>query len=352
MASPDGPTAYIHVGPHKTGSSSIKHFCHANRDALLRLRLFFPLLLDEDGEPARNHSGLARGPQIRPDGRLKPSDRLWPEIDAIARARSADILLSSEMFCRALGRPKAFSRIVSYFESRGYRVVVLAYVRDQPGWLNSWYVQAQKRLVGLVTFDKFCADAERAGRVDPWLYLKTFIEEPRCELRAIPFERAIAAGLELDFVGRCGVPTDAKLERVPRRNRNAGAKSVYAAQEIMRRAGPHLNEIRGYGPLYNGFKRRCRALGFDDTPYVAVDQIRFDRIRERYAQANDSFARTHLGAGWTELCPPRRCSISIFDPSTASRSELDEIETLVADMVEKLRALRRGNSHRRRAPAG
>lgn len=351
MVSGRRPTAYIHVGPHKTGSSSIKHFCRANKERFAALGLFFPLLIDERGKPARNHEDLAKVQEIRPNGELKPNARLWPEIDAVAAKGEMDVLLSSEMFCRSLGDEDMFSRILGYFEKRGYRVVILAYVRDQPGWLNSWYVQAQKRLAGLATFDQFCANAAEIGRVEPWKFLKKFIDEPRCELEVISFERAISAGLELDFIRRCGVPEGAELEPVPLRNPNAGAKSVYAAQEIMRRAGPRLKDLKGYGPIYNRFKRRCQELGFDETPYVALDQGRYDRIRAQYAESNDSFAKDRFGVSWTELCPPRSYSVSTFDPARASRKELAEIETLVANVVAKLEALRQNQVGGKRARA-
>lgn len=348
MTSDRQPTVYIHVGPHKTGSSSIKHFCRANRDRLARLGLFYPLLMNEQGRPARNHEELARVREIRPDGGLRPQARLWLEIEEVAARGGADILLSSEMFCNALGDQEMLARILTYFETRGYRVVVLAYVRDQPGWLNSWYVQSQKRLSGLATFDQFCANAEETGRVDPWFYLKKFIDEPRCELEVISFERAIGAGLELDFIRRCGIPADAGLQDIPPRNPNAGTKSVYAAQEIMRAAGPQLKKLKGFGPVYNQFKRRCVELRFDETPYVALDQQRYERIRARYAATNESFAQAFFGLSWTDLCPPRSFSVSTFDPARAQRRELGEIKDLVADIIAKLQKRRRQEERRAR----
>lgn len=349
MTSDRQPTAYIHVGPHKTGSSSIKSFCRANRDRLARLGLFYPLLINADGRPARNHEELGRARDIRPDGGLKPNAKLWLEIEEVAAPRRSDIVLSSEMFCNSLADQAIFSRILTYFETRGYRVVILAYVRDQPGWLNSWYVQSQKRLSGLATFDEFCGHAYETGRVEPWLYLRPFIDEPRCKLEVISFEQAIGAGLELDFVRRCGVPADAKLEDVPLRNPNAGVKSVYAAQEIMRRAGPDLKSLKRYGAIYNHFKRRCYELGFDETPYVAVDEGRSEAIRMRFAETNESFAQAFFGLDWAELCPPRRFSPSMFDPSRASRRERDEIEELVADTVARLMLRRRQKEARRQS---
>lgn len=339
MSASRRPTAYIHIGPHKTGSSSIKHFVRANRETLAGRGLFFPLLIGANGKPARNHEDLGKAPEIGRNGDLKPDARLWPEIEAIAAKGEMDVLLSSEMFSQSFLTFEMFPRILAYFQKRGYRVVILAYVRDQPGWLNSKYVQSQKRFSRNLAFERFCAKAEENGSADPWRFLKRFIDEPGCELEVISFERAIASGLELDFVRRCGIPADVKLEAVTLRNPNVGAKSVYAAQEIMRRAGPRLMRLQGYGLVYNIFKRRCQEMGFDKTPFVALDQKIYERIRAHYAATNESFAKAYFGTSWTELCPPRTYTPSIFDPAQASRQELNEIEDLVATIVRKLSKL-------------
>lgn len=333
------PAAYIHIGPHKTGSSSIQHFVRSNEAALERLGLYVPKLPGATSGPGGDHLALARARELRPDGSLKPGARLWPELEA-ATARGADILVSSEMFTKALRDDAAFGPMLAFFSARGYRVVLIAYVRDQPGWLNSWYVQSQKRLYELKTFDEFEAAYAELGRVDPWRYLRPYIGDERFELNVVSFDAAIRTGLQRDFIARCGVDPDAGLAPTGLRNPNAGAKTVYAAQEIMRRVGPGARELEGYGRVYGGFKKRCADAGWADTPYVALDDARCGRIRARYAASNERLARRFFGRPWAEVAPPRAYEPSMFDPNTASRGELAEIESVVAEVAGKLKALR------------
>ncbi|MFC3694691.1 hypothetical protein [Chenggangzhangella methanolivorans] len=333
------PTAYLHIGPHKTGSTSIQHFCRTNYERLVELGLYFPLLIGEHGRPARNHQDLGTRPEIRRNGDLKPGAMLWSEIDDIACKAGMDVLLSSEMFCNSFTVREMFPRILTFFEKRGYRVVVIAYVRDQPAWLNSKYVQSQKRMSRLISFEAFCAEAAESGGADPERYLRRFVDEPRCELQVVSFEQAAKAGLERDFIRRCGISDDATLEDVQLRNPNAGAKSVYAAQEIMRRAGPKLMSLNGFGPVYADFKQRCQRLGYDRTPYVALDQTAYERIRSQYAPTNERFARARFGRSWAELYPPRTYARSMFEPAKASKPELDELEDLIMTAVDRLALL-------------
>ncbi|WP_020180725.1 hypothetical protein [Methylopila sp. M107] len=352
------PACYIHVGPHKTGSSSIKHYALANLAALDELGLFHPRLKPDGARRGRSHDDLAYVDEIRPDGALKPGAELWPEIDAVARRGEKDILISEEHLCRALADRDVLDRVLTFFETRGYRVAILAYVRDQPAWLNSWYVQSQKRFAGLMTFDEFVAEADRRGRVEPAAYLAHFIAEPRCELEIVSFERAAAAGLEDDFIRRCGIdPKSPRLVRKPLRNPNAGAKSVFCAQEIMRRLGPgpRLKALDGFVPVCAGFKRRYVAYGWEATPFVALTEENVARIRARYAEGNEAFAQEFFGMSWGELCPAKPFETSVFDPTQASWWERMRIELLVRGTAAKLAGLRAAEAEakrRRRAKAG
>ena len=335
MAGNRQPICFIHVGPHKTGSSSIQHFVRTNEGALKRLGLWFAKLAASQSGQGKGHIDLAKAREVRADGSLEPGATLWKEIDRVAARAETDILLSSEMFCKALRDEDVLARFLAFFERRGYRVVIIAYVRDQPGWLNSWYVQSQKRLYDLQTFDAFEAAYAKLGRVDPGRYLRKYMGDPRFELVVVSFEQAIRTGLEADFIARCGIAPDAGLESVGLRNPNAGAKTVHAAQEIMRRAGSGLRDLDGYGRVYQAFKKRSIEHGWGATPYVAIDEPRYERIRARYAASNDQFARRFFGMSWEDLAPRRSYEPSVFDPRAASPAELAEIEAVVAQTVSE-----------------
>ncbi|WP_020180907.1 hypothetical protein [Methylopila sp. M107] len=347
-------TCYLHIGPHKTASSTIQQFVRENETELRRQKLVYPSILRDNGKVARSHQILGTAVELTPEGDLAPGARFWTVVDEIARRGDTNILISHESLVSRLAAPGVLDRVLNYFAKRGYAVVAIAYVRDQPGWLNSWYVQGQKRLSGLQSFDVFVEKFIEQGHVEPARYLAPFLNEPRLRVEPVSFERAARDGLEMDFIRRCGVEEVGGLVTPPIRNVNAGAKTVYAARRIMTELGGRARDREGYGKVYMDFKTTARSLGWDGKPFIALDQALYERIRARYAESNDLFARQWFGAAWEELAPPRRYEPSLFEPETASREEIEEIEAVVDRAVRafaKKAAKGKGNGGNKNAEA-
>jgi hypothetical protein len=333
--------AYIHIGPPKTGSTSIQHFFRHNRDELLRHKLLIPTVKNDMGKSMNNHFPLVKGKELKHDGTIRQNAVMWAQIDKHVKERDCNILLSSEIFADTFMTTDRFYPIARYFRKNGYRVVVLAYIRDQAGWLNSWYVQNQKRLFDQNTFDEYIAKAMASGRAAPHKFLKPFIDSPYCDLEVIPFERACMDGLELDFVRRLGIPSDAVLENTGLKNPNAGAKTVYAAQQIMRELVTKVHHLDRYGEGYRFFKRYCIKLGWNETPYNGLTQDRVDYVRKFFRAGNNTFAKQFFGTKWDEIVPEKQYVPSVFDYKAASIREQSEIDDVVFKTVQKFRKMRK-----------
>lgn len=245
-----------------------------------------------------------------------------------------NILLSSEMFSDAVFKPGRLERLLEYFFKRGYMVVVLAYLRETASWLNSSYVQSQKRLARHQSFDDYVEMAFRDGWIDPARFLAPFIDDPRCRLEPIPFEQVVKVGFEEDFMRRCGIDNIDDFIKPPSRNNNAGAKTIYAAQKIMEELGGGLRDRKGYTPLYTDFKKKFRGLEWNTQPYVALDTAKAEAIRARLAPSADAFAQRFFGTSWAEVCPPREIVSSFYDPSRASPDEQAEVDEVIKYFVE------------------
>jgi hypothetical protein len=334
-------TVFIHIGPPKTGSTSIQHFFRHNRIELLKYGLLIPTVQNEMGKSVNNHFPLVKGKELKHDGTIRQNAVMWSAIDKVVQEGSCNILLSSEIFSDVFMTTDRFHPIARYFLKNGYRVVVLAYIRDQPGWLNSWYVQNQKRLFDQNTFDEYIAKAMASGRADPRRYLKPFIDNPYCDLEVIPFEQACADGLELDFIRRLGIPSDAVLEPVGLKNPNAGAKTVFAAQQIMRELVTKVHHLDKYGEGYRFFKRFTIKLGWNETPYNGLTQDRVDYIRKSYRNGNNEFAKSVFKAKWADIVPEKQYVPSIFDYKAASIREQSEIDEVVLKVVQRFRKMRK-----------
>ena len=133
----------LHIGMHKTGSSSIQHFLSRNRLALAAAGVLYPRSVGPDGRRQPKHNAIfsAISHEIdhgAPHPVLGPSSEV---IDAMARriavSRAKTAILSAEGFS---GENPAFARALSPLRER-FNVTVVAFLREPGAWLESFYRQ-------------------------------------------------------------------------------------------------------------------------------------------------------------------------------------------------------------------
>lgn len=319
------PTCFLHIGPPKTGSSSIQNFMARNRAELKRHAVLYPKLTSAKGTPSKRHGVLRRS-----DERFGPiAEANWRTLEASLAETGMNVVLSSEFFCDAFRQMEELDGFLDVFDRHGYRVRIVAYVRDQPDWLNSWYVENQKRLSGLQDFSDYAAAVATSGRVNPWRYLENIIDNPRLSLDLVRFEQAAQAGLEIDFARRVGVPADADLKTYRVRNPNAGAKTVYAAQKIMERAGPDLNRSSRFRTVFRHFRKAFERFNGPAQPFSAIDDETYAAISADYRDGNARLADRFFGTGWGDPVPARSRRKNVFDPNEATAAERREVEDAI-----------------------
>lgn len=316
---------YIHIGPHKTGSSSIQQFLRINQEKLFERGLHHPIVESRIERNSRHHDFVLKG-GLDERGAILPGATLWQDLDQVVAAGSHDVVLSAEMFSLLFRKPRSLAPIHAYFTRRGYAIEIIAYFRDAPAWVNSWYVQAQKRLFGARSLGEF-ADVV-INRLDPAHALAPYRQDAGFRISPVPFESAVAEGLEVDFVRRCGVTEVDDLVLKPLRNPNAGRKTVYVAQRIMKTHAGNLKHHPNYEKVYRSFKRIWRKHGWDGDPYIGLDDDLCEQIRNRLADSNEQFSQRYFGRPWRDVCPPKSYRRSVF-----SRSEADEDERQLVDRV-------------------
>lgn len=331
------PTCYLHIGPDKTGTTSIQHMLRARKAALLRAGLDVPDLATSEGNRRKNHCHLAgAGSFSRPAGGALETAPDWRALSSHLKDRRGSLVLSGETFSSRMLQKPDYDEIVGFFAARGYRIVVIAYVRDQPHWLNSWFTQTQKALQWRSTFETYVARAIKNGRVDPWSYLRHPLADTGVELDVVSFEQATARGLERDFLDRIGALSVTVPEMVVP-NPNIGAKGVFAAQEIIRRGGPLVERNPTRGWISKLLRKMSVERGWPQASYVGFDQAGYDAVRERYRESNDRFARRFFAADWSEICPPRIVERHVFDPISASAEDRQDVDDVVETLLRRAR---------------
>jgi hypothetical protein len=324
---------FLHIGPHKTGTTSIQNALFVNADRLAKLGVYYPTVTgDRGGKQRRNHTPLARMSNFKAPN-LTDSP-FWEELGRKIQKIDGSIVVSTEHFAEALRDESRYRRVTEFFRERGFRIVAVAYVRDQPGWLNSWYTQDQRNFSSRQTFRQFLEHALEVGLVDPWAYLKRFIDDPQAEVRVVSFERAIRQGLARSFLDAIGVPASFDIPEPKASNPNIGVKGMFAAQEIMRRVNGRVRSLPNYSDLYENFKGLMRGRDWEQTAYVGLSPEDEALIRERYRESNDRFAREWFGTDWATICPARSLELRTFDFDAASEEDKRDVLEVVERMVD------------------
>lgn len=127
---------YIHIGTHKTGTTSIQRLLARNSAALVERGYLYPESgrLDEDHPGHHNIAWQITGDR-RFDERLGTIDDLTREV----RSRREHVIMSSEDFESAVGYGSGLSDLVARMQSLGFRVTVVLYLRRQWEYLPRIY---------------------------------------------------------------------------------------------------------------------------------------------------------------------------------------------------------------------
>lgn len=170
------PTAYLHIGMHKTGTSAFQQWCHANPDLLRAAGLAYPRLPDANhstflevqylrNEAVRRNAAESRGQGILLAEREPMRRAFERELSGIA-AEGLDVVISGENATHFSVEEAADLRdtMRAHFD----RVIAIALIRPPFSFVRSI---AQAAVKGGYTFDEIAALDLRAKyrmRFEPW----------------------------------------------------------------------------------------------------------------------------------------------------------------------------------------
>lgn len=243
------PRLVLHIGTHKTGTTTIQDQMHAARETLAQYGVIYPDLKKHTG-----HHGLLADwialPAVYhlPGGGisyLRQLAQTWAGTDKT-------IFLSSEEFSRAGGRGGSvdFSALRRIFVN--YELSVICVLRDQLSFLQSVYVELSRRSVPSRP-PLFLRDAIETGQVDGlWcdyagLYMGLRNNFAAEEIQLVDYAKARTdeAGLLNTILARIGpnsiqIPGDQNAKKGPEgwSNRSPEVLPVWAAQVIAGGAAP------------------------------------------------------------------------------------------------------------------
>ncbi len=128
---------YVHVGLHKTGTSSIQSFFNEHREYLRSCGLLYPLAGIVPAYPGHHNLAWELAGDRRFDHRRGTFRSLFSEI----RAFDGDVLISSEDFEGVLGYSHCWTALREFAQRFGFVIKLVIFLREQAAYLESLYLQ-------------------------------------------------------------------------------------------------------------------------------------------------------------------------------------------------------------------
>ena len=249
-------TTYIHIGTHKTGTTSIQWALNHNRAALDEHGFLYP----RTGIPADHvgHHNIAWELYGSTEFRsvYGSIDDLLMEI----RGSDRNVLLSSELFGVAAHNPERFASLVARLKEYTPRIVIIVYFRNQAGYARSLYFELLKHGYR-ETFDTFLSiivrdRMVRLGELTRYSFcyrdFLALLPADQAELVVRYYDRTRPGSVTSDFLSVLGLkPEDLDIAEELRANLEGSIGDAFLS-------------------FYQN--RRKRRLGADDARLIQVVQ--------------------------------------------------------------------------------
>jgi hypothetical protein len=289
---------YIHVGPHKTGTTSIQWCLQENQAELLKRGYFVPQSETKRGA----HYALAEklaGLEVGHDREALVAR----SIREIAETPAKVIVISCEALeglLRNLHQAETFFGAIREFNLQPKLVL---FPRNQPQWINSSYPQTVQAFRGSDSFHSWALRFARSpgARFSPWIDLA---KAHGAELIARPFNKeTIALGVVPEFLQSIGLGSSQFRDTEIRRNESVGPFTVSVAREVLR-AVPEPQR-----PLTFLQAKQCKMElagylqrnGWVDRGYCGLSTTLARHVEEELRSDNHAFAQRVWGKSWANV---------------------------------------------------
>jgi hypothetical protein len=290
---------YIHIGPHKTGTSSIQWFLKENRLELLK----YGYLVPESGPNYGAHHALAR----KLCGQELPPHQQSAAVDfarALDETLSEAVIVSSEALGGLLRNPDYARTFFTRIRELNLEPKLVLFPRNQSQSINSRYAEVVRGFRRSEPFEAFVQGVTQ-GFILRYSPLITMADAHDAELIARPFTRkAIADSIVPEFLQAIGLEKSPPFrETNVRRNEAAGPFTISVARGVLR-------SINGTGKQLKWLQAvRCKTKlaayleqnGWTDAGYCGLTTARARQIEEELQPDNDVFAQRVWGKPWAEI---------------------------------------------------
>ena len=294
----------VHVGPRKTGSTSIQRMLFACRDKLRANGVHVPEtgVGQQWGHPSHlklvahplHLNSLVRFWKSRLE--LKRKKTLWKQLaEEIAVTDAQTFVVSAEDLSSPSSRAPSARLLAEFVAHTSVEVDVLGFVRPQWQLLESEYSQrtAGERAGG-VRFSQFVAKMLDAGEKEILDYRVVFAPyRARFGNRVRIFPLDTTQNLIEDFLTFVGIDATVVKEHLtgPKANQRCGAKVLEVYRCVRARLGAprSLHARKRHGDLRHRLHELPTLLD-GDAPFAGFSQTEIQQMENRFASANAAFA--------------------------------------------------------------
>ncbi len=146
---------FIHIGTHKTGTTSIQFFMERNRDLLKKKNILYPLAGIPHESNLFGHHELAWS-FYKGHDENQPENDQWTRLKTeIKLAGSQRIVLSTEDFYNPQFNIASMKK-----ELAGMEVKIIVYLRNYIGFLRALYFEGIKKQL-FIRLQEFCPQTKK-----------------------------------------------------------------------------------------------------------------------------------------------------------------------------------------------
>ena len=216
---------FLHIGTHKTGTSSIQSALYNSRAELARQGFLYPLTGIPPGIFGHHNISWAVTADPRYQRQNGTVDELLDEIGS----SDQDVILSSEDFTCALRCLANLRSFIECLKQGGLRIIIVLYLRNQVDYFHSAYFEILKLGCG-VPFEEFLSamlqdqvvtwgDYAAGGALDFPDVLAQLADNDDVEITVRSYDRVRTSGIIPDFLSVIGLRSaDLRIDAGSREN--------------------------------------------------------------------------------------------------------------------------------------
>ena len=327
-------TLVLHAGTHKTASTYIQNRLWTNRKGLERIGVHVLL-------PGKKKTGQHN--QFAELLKEHAFNRIGSLLESVSIEHD-QLLVSAEQLTQALVRKNCVDGLLALLDQYGYRLRIVAYLRDQPEYINSLYVQEVRKFYHFREMRPYVNRSCRK-RLHWFDYLQMFgsmINNPLVETCFLPYGRHFGDPFQrlMDSQGWLSPDVSSWLPGdIGKDNDQPGVKGVWLALRVsqkMEMLGVNRKLLVNQSQY---IRRYSIPRGWGVDRFFGLKKNRVREIRRIFRRSNNEFARLVWGGlSWRDVFQDlKRQPYNVLDESALPLGEMHELNELVDRVFEDIR---------------